>query len=369
MRFGVLCVPYALSYANGEESAQDVISWDLQIAQWADQAGLDELFFAEHYTLGHEPSPAPELMIAAAAQRTTRIKLGALGHLLPYHNPVSLAHRMMWLDHMTGGRYLAGVAPGAFPSDRLLFGTGSKNAEMLAESLDIIESILTKTGPWTIEGKYWAAEMPEFSDHIHGPHLKPLQGPKPEFLMTGMQHGSPTLQEAGRRGFSPVSQEVCTESLRSHWETYSAAAEGARHIPNRASWRIVRDYWVAETDEQARDEVIAGPMGATWSTHNIPTFAGLGLLPLLGGSDVAPEDVTLEWLVDNFFLVGSPETVSRKISELYDATGGFGCLLMAAHGRGEAPEAYQRSWELLMREVAPQVAHLDGSDALSSVAR
>ena len=91
---------------------QEVIDWDLQATVWADEYGLDEVFFAEHYTLGAEPSPAPDLMIAAAARITSRVKLGALGHLLPYHHPVALAHRMMYLDHLTGGRYIAGVAPG-----------------------------------------------------------------------------------------------------------------------------------------------------------------------------------------------------------------------------------------------------------------
>ena len=53
-----------------------------------------EAYFAEHYTIGREPSPAPDLMIAAAAQRTRQIKLGAAAHLVPYHNPISLAHRL-----------------------------------------------------------------------------------------------------------------------------------------------------------------------------------------------------------------------------------------------------------------------------------
>ncbi|WP_432514392.1 LLM class flavin-dependent oxidoreductase, partial [Kineococcus sp. SYSU DK001] len=124
MKFGILNIPYASQYAAGRESAADVIARDLRVTRWADQYGLDEAFFAEHYTLGMEPSPAPDVMIAAASQVTRNIKLGAGAHLLPYHHPVALAHRMLWLDHLTGGRYIAGVAPGAYPSDAQLFGTG-----------------------------------------------------------------------------------------------------------------------------------------------------------------------------------------------------------------------------------------------------
>ena len=175
MKIGVFNIPYALGYSAGRRTAKQVIEWDLQITKWADEYGLDEAFFAEHYTLGDEPSPAPDQMIAAASQITSNITLGAAAHLLPYHNPVSLAHRMMWLDHLTGGRYIAGVAPGAYPSDAQLFGTGKNNPRMLVEALDIIEAIWTRTGPFKIEGEFFSVDMPAFDENIQGPHLKPLQ--------------------------------------------------------------------------------------------------------------------------------------------------------------------------------------------------
>ena len=267
---------------------------------------------------------------------------------------------MLWLDHMTEGRYIAGVAPGAFPSDAQLFGTGSHNREMLIESLDIIHKIFHDEGPWTIEGKFWTADMPAYDDALHGPHLSAKQLPYPEIAMTGMQANSPTLRLAGERGFSPVSQEVSADILRTHWKTYEDAAHQSGHTPGRDRWRIARDYWVAETDEQARDEVLNGPMGQTWEAHNLPVFTTLQLTDLLVGPNPPAGGPTLEWLVDNFFLVGSPETVAAKIEKLYHEVGGFGTLLMAAHGRGSNPEAYRRSLELVGSEVAPRLAHLNG---------
>lgn len=366
MKFGLIAIPYALDYAVGKETetVQDIINWDLQVAKWADQYGIHEMFFAEHYTLGHEPSPAPDLMIAAASQMTTQLTLGAMGHLLPYHNPVALAHRMMWLDHMTDGRYKIGVAPGAFPSDAQLFGTGSNNAAMLAEGIDIMTAIFNKPGPWEIDGKFWTASMPAFDDAIYGPHLKPLQKPHPEIMMTGMQANSPTLREAGLRGFSPVSQEVSVDALKTHWDTYAEAASEAGYTPDRSNWRIGRDYWVAETDEQAKEQVLSGPMGRTWAEHNIPLFKHLGLGPLLGGSALGTsalpslDDLTLEWMVDNFFLVGSPETVIEKTRAFYDEVGGFGTVFSATHGRGIDPELYRKNLELVGTQVVPKLADL-----------
>lgn len=360
VKFSIFNVPFALDYAHGEESLQSIIDWSIRATVWADEYGLDEAFYAEHYTLGAEPSPAPDLMIAAASRVTKNIKLGALGHLLPYHNPAGLAHRMMFLDHMTGGRYIAGVAPGAYPSDAQLFDTGSNNAAMMTEALDIIDAVFTKEGPWRIEGQYWTADMPGYDDAIHGPHLKPMQDGGFEFLMTGMQATSPTLVEAGKRGYSPVSQLVHGDVLKQHWQTYSAAAEGAGFKPKRKNWRILRDWLVADTDEEARELALNGPLGRIFGTHNLPTFQNFGIAGLLGGNEIAPEDVTLEWLIDNFCIVGSPETVARKIRDLYEYVGGFGAIVGCQHANGGNPEIWRRSWELTGKVVAPMLADLTG---------
>lgn len=358
MKFGIFSIPYALDYADGRKSLTEVIEWDLQVTEWADEYGLHEAYFAEHYTLGREASPAPDVMIAAASQRTTRITLGAAAHLLPYHNPVALAHRMLFLDHLTGGRYIAGVAPGAYPSDAQLFGTGKNNPEMMVEALDIIEAIWTKPGPFTIAGKYWTVDMPAYDDGIHGPHLKPLQNPAPRIAMTGMQAKSPTLTLCGSRGYVPISQEVSTQALVQHWETYSSAANAHGHNPTRQDWRVTRDYFVADTDAAAIDAVVNGPMGDTWRRHLLPTFQELQLIPLLVGDAVKPEDLTVEWMAENFWLVGSPDTVIDKVGALQADTGGFGSLITFAYDYSEPPEVYRRNFELLGSRVAPAVENL-----------
>ena len=63
MKFGVFNIPYATAYTRGEATARDVIDWDLQVTRWADEYGLDEALFAEHYTLVVEAMPAPDGMM------------------------------------------------------------------------------------------------------------------------------------------------------------------------------------------------------------------------------------------------------------------------------------------------------------------
>jgi alkanesulfonate monooxygenase SsuD/methylene tetrahydromethanopterin reductase-like flavin-dependent oxidoreductase (luciferase family) len=356
MNFGLFVVPFAMPYAKGERTAAEVIEWDLQITKWADEYGLNEVYFAEHYTVGSEPSPAPDLMIAAASQLTKDVILGAAAHVLPYHNPIALAHRMLWLDHMTGGRYIAGAAPGVYPSDAQLFGTGSNNPEMMLESLDIIEAIWTKPAPFTFHGKYWSVDMPPYDAEMHGPHLKPLQNPHPRIAMTGMQAKSPTLELAGSRGYIPMSQQVSSTALQSHWEVYTAAATKAGQPTDRSDWRIMRDFFVADTDEEARDAVINGPAGQTWREYLLPTFAELKLLPLVAGDGVDPADVDVEWMTDNFWLVGSPKTVADKVSALDAECGGVGSIVTYTYDYSENPELYRRNIELMGTEVASLLA-------------
>jgi alkanesulfonate monooxygenase SsuD/methylene tetrahydromethanopterin reductase-like flavin-dependent oxidoreductase (luciferase family) len=358
MKFAIFNIPFALDYADGKKSMPSVIDWDLQVTEWADQYGLSEAYFAEHYTLGRECSPAPDLMIAAAAQRTSQITLGAAAHLLPYHNPVALAHRMLFLDQMTRGRYIAGAAPGAYPSDAQLFGTGSNNPEMMVEALDIIEAIMTKPGPFAINGKHWSVDMPAYDHEIHGPHLKPFQDPAPRFAMTGMQAKSPTLALCGSRGYIPISQEVSTQALVQHWETYEEAATKNGHRADRADWRITRDFFVADSDAEAIDRVVNGAMGDTWRRHLLPTFQELKLIPLVVGDAIKPEDLTVEWMAENFWLVGSPATVIERARALQKDTGGFGTLISFGYDYSNQPEVYERSFELLGSQVIPAVADL-----------
>jgi alkanesulfonate monooxygenase SsuD/methylene tetrahydromethanopterin reductase-like flavin-dependent oxidoreductase (luciferase family) len=365
MHLGIFSTPYSMNYPAGLSAAQDVIDWDLLVTEWADHYGLHEAYFAEHYTIGHEPSPAPDLMIAAASQRTDTIKLGAAAHLLPYHNPIALAHRLLWLDHMTGGRYIAGFAPGSFPTDAQLFGTGNDNPKMLADALEIIDAIWTREPPFRVETEHWTADMPAYTEMWNGPHLKPLQQPRPEVIMTGMQPASPTLAQAGKHGFAPMSQQVSARVLRQQWETYAEAAEAAGYTADRSRWRVIRDVFVADTDAEARRLVVEGAAGRTWEAHVLPAFKAvrargsqkpyaLGELMLDEGMEI--DELTVEWMAEHYWLVGSPETVAHKIDALNDELGGIGAIITMTFDYSDDREAYRRNLELLGTEVGPRIA-------------
>ena len=86
---------------------------DLDLVEHLDKLGYDEFWCGEHHSSGWEMIASPEMFLAAAGERTKRIKLGTGVISLPYHHPYNVAQRMVQLDHMTGGRAIFGSGPGA----------------------------------------------------------------------------------------------------------------------------------------------------------------------------------------------------------------------------------------------------------------
>ena len=98
----------------------------------------------------------PELFIAVAADRTRHIKLGTGVISLPYHHPFLVANRMVQLDHMTRGRVMLGVGPGALPGDAYMMGidTTTQRARM-DEAMGIILRLFTEMEPLTYKGEWF----------------------------------------------------------------------------------------------------------------------------------------------------------------------------------------------------------------------
>jgi alkanesulfonate monooxygenase SsuD/methylene tetrahydromethanopterin reductase-like flavin-dependent oxidoreductase (luciferase family) len=81
--------------------------------------------------------------------------------------------------------------------------------------------------------------------------------------------------------------------------------------------------------------------------------------------DMPDSELTLEYLCDRVWLVGSPETVARKIRALYEDVGGFGGVLIGGTDWSD-PEIWDRSMRLFMAEVAPRVAELGAQMATAA---
>lgn len=355
MEFGLFLMP---SHPP-ERSLYDATQWDLTVIEWADQLGYSEVWIGEHFTAPWEPIPAPDLIIAQALLRTKRVKLAPGAHLLPYHQPIELAHRVAYLDHLAQGRLMLGIGAGGLPTDCTLFGVDGEvgeNRKMTVEAMEILLKLWTEQEPFEYQGDYWKVNAKDLKGDLLKRHIFPYQQPHPPIGITGLSPGSPTLKLAGERGFIPMSLGCNHEYIASHWNSVLEGARRAGRTPRRADWRITRDVFVARTDEEALQLSLGGMMGRQHREYWLPLFKELRAVSVFKqNASMADEDVTPEYMAETSWLVGSPETVAQKLQNLYDDVGGFGTLLVTVYDYADAPDAWRESMRLLIQEVLPRL--------------
>lgn len=341
-----------------ERSLRDGFEWDLRHLELCDRLGFSEAWIGEHFTAPWEPCPAPDLVIAQALQRTKRMKLAAGAHLLPFHHPAELAHRVAYLDHLAEGRLLFGVGASGLPSDWRLFGVdgmAGENRKMMREALDIILRLWTEDEPFEFHGEYWDVNrIGPMLDSL-AMHIRPFQKPHPPIGIAGLSPNSDTLRIAGERGFMPLSLNLSPVYLASHWASVERGAESVGRVADRRSWRVVREVYIAETDREARQKALEGPIGRAYRDYLLPLFGRFHFLDLFKHDPAVPDsDVTPEYLVDyGGWLVGSPTTVRQKLADTLGESGGFGTLLLITFDHLEDDQGWAESLRAMTEEVMP----------------
>ena len=155
-----------------------------------------------------------------------------------------------------------------------------------------------------------------------GPHLKPLQQPHPPIGVAGLSSGSDTLKLAGEHGFIPMSLNLNPAYVASHWEAVEEGARRTGRTPDRSSWRMVREVFVAETDAEAQRLSVGGMMGRMMGEYFLPLLAQFGFTDYLKHApDVADSDVTPEYCAEKNWLIGSWNSSNRTYRDKGDESG------------------------------------------------
>jgi limonene 1,2-monooxygenase len=344
LRFGAFFAPF---HPVGQNPTL-ALEYDLQRAEWLDELGFDEVWFGEHHSGGYELIASPEVMIAAAAQRTRRIKLGTGVSSLPYHHPWILADRMNMLDHLTRGRTIFGVGPGALPTDAYQMGIDPVDQRRrMEESLDVILKLFRSEEPVSCETDWFTMRDATLQ-------MRPYTYPHMEVAVAAMVTPSgPSL--AGRTGSALVSLSMSMAegfaAIGNAWGTVNEAADKAgAPTPDRAAWRVLGNMHLAETKDQAIDDCV----------HGLEAFAGYfgggaGFVPLANQTDGKPK--TARGFVENYassgsVVIGTPADAIEYIQGLLDQSGGFGTFLFLGHDWAD-PQATYNSYRLFAREVMP----------------
>ena len=333
---------------------------DLEQIIRLDELGFREAWLGEHFTSVWENIPAPDLLLASAIHQTQNIILGTGVNCMPNHNPFMIANRIAQLDHMCHGRFHWGVGSGGFPGDFEVFGYDPKTGEqrgMTYDAIDLVLQLWQDPRPGLYDHKYWRFTVPQPDDEIGLRfHLAPYQKPHPPIGVAGVTVKSGTLALAGKRGWIPMSINIVpTRVLGSHWQAVEEGAQQAGRVADRSRWRIARDVFVADTTEEARRHALGGTMGRDFRDYFLHLLPKCKMLDLMKTDpDMPDSDVTLDYLIDNVWVVGSPDDVTEQLQTLSEDVGGFGVLLVMGH-EWEPKEPWLNSMRLLKEEVLPRL--------------
>jgi limonene 1,2-monooxygenase len=345
MKFGIFLGPF---HRVGENPTL-AMDRDLELIQWLDQLGYDEAWIGEHHSAGWEIISSPELFMAVAADRTKYIKLGTGVISLPYHHPFMVANRMVQLDHMTHGRVMLGVGPGALPGDAYMLGIDhTVQRQRMEESMGVILRLFKETEPITYKSDWF-----ELNEAML--QLPPYQTPHMPISVASVQ--SPAgVSLAGKYGASVLTITVPRDpssgpsDLEALWSIAEESAAEHEQTMDRFEWRLVLPVHLAETRKEAFEDARMGA-GRYLREYSEGTN---GRKAAFDG----PLDKVIDFMADNgSWIIGTPDDCIEGIKKLEERSGGFGGFLVQTVDWAPR-EKMLRSYELLARHVMP---HFQGT--------
>ena len=363
MKFGLFMMPVH----HPSKGLPRTIQEDMNTVIKADAVGFDEAWIGEHFTIPWENLPAPDLFIAQALARTSNIKLGTGVVLLQLHDPRDLAHRIAMLDHLSDGRFYFGVGTGGVPTEFEFFNIDeTKRHARAAEVIDAVLKIWEADGPLDYQGEFhqFKSPSPVAPEVGLGLWMKPLTQPHPPIAVAGVSRNSSTIEWAGEHGWIPLSTDILPpEFIPTHWEAYTRGAAKTGHVADRREWRVSVNLHVAETTQEARRQVLEGGMARSYDEYFFPLFRTLGFLDLIKPDPSMPDEaVTVDYMLNNRWVVGVPDHCVEKIKELYELAGGFGTLLMTSQDWDDKAK-WRRSMDWLATKVLPALPTVEAKVA------
>jgi alkanesulfonate monooxygenase SsuD/methylene tetrahydromethanopterin reductase-like flavin-dependent oxidoreductase (luciferase family) len=321
----------------------------LRMVEYADKAGFYCYHLAEHHLTSLSQTPSPSVFLSAVAQRTRRLRLGALTFLLPHYNPLRLLEEICMLDQLSFGRLEVGVSRGSSGEEGRGFGFQAEDARpRFTEALQIILAGLT-TGELNYHGKHFQFEGIRT-------RLRPYQKPYPPlWYPTSNAESVPWLAAQGFSTIFGVNQHPTFDRLVQWMDTYRREYQAHRDDPARPNAHVKEPNYgfqihthVAETDEVALRQMRQA--FAVWVDNFRCRFIERGQ------TEKYIELTDFDWLVEQGkVLVGSPETV-RELLGRYLAQSGANYFL-GSFAFGSMPvEQVLTSIDLFARKVMPALS-------------
>jgi alkanesulfonate monooxygenase SsuD/methylene tetrahydromethanopterin reductase-like flavin-dependent oxidoreductase (luciferase family) len=321
---------------------------------FAEEAGLDGIMTNEHHASYWNMKPSANLDAAVIAKLTKRVKIAILGNILPINDPIRMAEEVAMLDCYSNGRIISGFVRGG-PTETLQAGIDpTENRERFEESHDLIIKCWTTPGPFRHEGKH-------YHYRLVNPWVLPVQKPHPPIWFPG--GSSPeSLQWAATHKYTYINLGAILDLTMELKRMYINTAHEVGFNPGPEHFGYQLRAFVADTDEKAQeigrnfmwtiDHRLRGPR-----EHNDPpgyqSRAATTLMLRRPGSSARGRAMTYEELQGiNTVVVGSPQTVIRKLKTLVEALNPGYLILIGIDGPIPHDDM-MRSLELLGKEVVP----------------
>jgi limonene 1,2-monooxygenase len=318
---------------------------DLDLVEHLDKLGYDEFWCGEHHSSGWEMIASPEMFLAAAGERTRRIKLATGVVSLPYHHPFHVAQRMVQLDYMTGGRVIFGSGPGALASDAHTLGV---DPMLLRDRQDEAIGVIRRL----FQGERVTVRSDWFTLQDAALQLLPLQEDMPCAVASQISPSGMTL--AGKHGIGVISigslSEEGLNALQTQWGFAEAAAAQYGQSVHRQDWRVLLSWHIAESRDKARAEARDGLL----RHHNeyiTRTLQRPGAQPFTSPDEAVDK---VAFAPGAAATIGTPDDLVERIKSVFDISGGFGTVVGFVHDWAN-PENTMRSWDMVARYVVPEI--------------
>ena len=330
MRLGLFSVMDHYPAELGRTTAE-LYTEVLEQAEAADEWGFDSFWVAEHHFHEYGAVPRPPVFLAAAAQRTRRIRLGAGVVVLPFDHPLRVAEDYAMVDVLSAGRLNLGVGSGYLQHEYAGFRVDpGEKRERLNEALEIL------LRAWTGERVSWAGRH----HRVDGVQLnvRPVQQPRPPIWVATLRTDGGA--RVGARGlpamFIPYASAETLAQMKDGLRDYRAAFAAAGGRPEEATAPFGFHTYCAESTEAARAE--ARP----FMERYVRTWLYAVQRPF---DTLAEQDV---------IAIGDPDEILR-VARCYEAAG-FTHFLAIANFGGLPHKRVLASMELLARHVLPRLS-------------
>ena len=367
MRLGYFTMPV---HPMGRDWAQ-TLREDRETIILADKLGFHDAFVGEHLTDACENITNSMLFLATLIHDTKQIKLATGTTNLAQMHPVVIAVNAAMFDHLSQGRFIMGVSPGALPSDNEAIGIFDEDRnKIFADAIDVILAIWERDPPYDIEfpGNRFKVTFAR-SAMLHlgvGVMAKPYQKPRPEIVGTVVAPFSPGVVLMGKRDFHPLSANfLLAKHLKSHWANYAKGKAEAGQKADVKDWRVARTIFVADDDKTAArygGDDANSPYRHYFGNMRAKMIRGNRLYVFKSYKEQPDDEITLDYVMQNCVFAGSVNKVVDQILAMREETGDFGELVYAGMDWVD-PQLAKRSMQLMAEEVMPRVNAAIGKSA------